>query len=221
MRSKRSIIYFHNAKHQHNLRVATFILFISLVIEKALSSATAFYNSEKLIFTLSFSHTDVICILVYLSVSILLALKVKYQYLLIPDFVLLFVKLYTAVMSIHHLIDYTMHTDYELVSYFSKAIESLLFSLFLILLFIGKLFHTKRAYSKNYPFVCMRLLIACFPITVIFEIVKMILKMKTATYPFLLIFDFAKNILNEAFLDLPYFLLLMLMAFVPQNRYYN
>ncbi len=221
MRAKRSIIYFHNTKHQHDLRVATFIMFLSLVIEKALSGATALYNSGNLIFTLSFSPIDIICILVYLSVSVLLALKVKYHYLLLPDFVLLFVKLYTAFISIHHLIDYVDYTDYEIVSYFSKAIESLLFSLFLILLFIGKLFHTKRAYSKNYPFVCMRLLVACFPVTVILETVKMILKMETAQYPFLVIFEFAKNILNEAFLDLPYFLLLLLMAFVPQNRYYN
>lgn len=221
MKTNRGFIYFHNTKHQHDLRVATLIMFLSLVIEKALSGATALYDSGNLIFTLSFTPIDIISILVYLSVSILLALKVRYQYLLIPDFVLLFVKLYTAVISIHHLIDYAAYTDYEIVSYFSKATESLLFSLFLILLFIGKLFHTKRAYSKNYPFICMRLLVACFPVTVILETVKMLLRMETAQYPFLVIFDFAKNVLNEAFLDLPYFLLLMLMAFVPQNRYYK
>ncbi|MEE0945293.1 MAG: hypothetical protein U0M42_00510 [Acutalibacteraceae bacterium] len=222
MKTKTGIIYFHSAKHQHDLRVATFIMFLSLIVEKALSGAKALYSSGHLVFTMSFSITDIISILVYISVAILLALKVRYTFLLIPDFALLGVKLYTAFESIHHLIFLSdTATDYEMLSYFSKASESLLFSVFLVLLFIGKLFHTKRAYSKNYPFVCMRLIIACFPVTVIFEVLKMIIKMNSSTYPFIVIFDFLKNILNEAFLDLPYLLLLLLMAFVPQNRYYK
>lgn len=217
MHISRGILYFHSEKHQHNLRVATFIMFLSLVIEKTLSCSTASFNSGELLLNISFKFTDIVSILVYFSVSVLLALKANYTLLLIPDFFLLCVKLYTAATSLIHLFD-TRATNYERISYLSKFSESILFSLFLILLFIGKLFHTGRVYSKNYPFVCMRLLIACFPITVLFEIIKITMDeaQKFAVVRFL---DFARNIINEAFLDLPYFLLLMLLAFVPQNRY--
>jgi tellurite resistance protein TehA-like permease len=139
---------------------------------------------------------------------------------LIPDFFLLFVKLYTVAKNAHHLFaNYETSSLYEKISAFSKASEGLLFSLFLILLFIGKLIHTRRVYSKNYPFVCMRLLIACFPITAGLEALKAFIKIQMSTDTFVWFFELSKNILNEAFLDLPYFLLLLLMAFVPETRH--
>lgn len=213
-------LFFHNAKNQHNLRVATFITFLLLVVEKLLSGATAIVNSGQISFTFTVKISDVICILVYFTVAILLAANVKYKYLLIPDFFLLGVKLYVGTVNIYKLIVlHGVSTPYEKISALSKASECLLFSLFLILLFIGKLIHTRRVYSKNYPFVCMRLLIACFPITVGFEIAKAWLQTHINADTFVVFFELTKNILNEAFLDLPYFLLLLLLAFVPESRH--
>lgn len=219
-RKGKGYLFFHNTKNQHNLRVATFVMFLLLIAEKMLTSATAVFSSGELHFSFIIKPLDIICILVYCAVAVLLAAKVKYKYLLIPDFFLLAVKLYTAGKSLYELI--TLHgssTDYDKISALSKATESLLFSLFLVLLFIGKLIHTRRAYSKNYPFVCMRLLIACFPVTVAFEVTKAWLKTMVNSNSFVVFFELTKNILNEAFLDLPYFLLLLLMAFVPESRH--
>lgn len=220
MPHKRAHLFFHNEKHQHNLRVATFIMFLSLVVERLIYNADLSYKDGNITAFLSLKPADCISILVYFSVSVLLALKVKYTYLLIPDFFLLGVKLYTAGTSIYKITAlYTHYTEYEIFTYFSKAVECILFSAFLILFFIGKLCHTRRNYSKRYPFVCMHLLIACFPVTVLFEIIKIIIAFEDYKNPIVLFLQFAGNVVNEAFLDLPYLLLLLLMAFVPQNRY--
>ncbi len=222
MPHKRGHLFFHNEKHQHNLRVATFIMFLSLVVERLVYNADLSYKSGNITALLSIRPEDAISILVYFSVSVLLALKVKYTYLLIPDFFLLGVKLYTAGTSIYKITAlYTHYTEYEIFTYFSKAVECVLFSAFLILLFIGKLCHTKRSYSKRYPFVCMHLLVACFPVTVVFEIIKVIISYGSYYNPIVPFVQLVSNVVNEAFLDLPYLLLLMLMAFVPQNRYYK
>lgn len=211
-------LFFHSAKNQHNLRLFTFIAFLFLVIEKILAGATATYIGKNLVFYFTLLPIDIFCVIIYLSVAILLEAKVKYKYLLIPDFFLLFIKLYTVGTSLFYLLT-EKTTKTNIFIHLSKLSESILFSIFLILLFIGKLTHPKRRYSKTYPFVCMRLLIACFPVTIIFEILKAISRIEIHTSGFLIFLSLCENILNEAFLDLPYFLLLLLMAFVPENRY--
>jgi hypothetical protein len=211
-------LFFRHAKNQHNLRLFTFIAFLFLVIEKILSGATATYVGKNLVFHFTLLPIDIICIIIYLSVAILLEAKVKYRYLLIPDFFLLFIKLYTATSSLTHLLSEELIKTDRLI-YLSKLSESLLFSMFLIFLFVGKLTHHSKRYAKNYPFVCMRLLIACFPVTIIFEILKTFSRIEMHTSGFLIVLSVCENILNEAFLDLPYFLLLLLMAFVPENKY--
>ena len=222
MPHRRGHLFFHSEKHQHNLRVATFIMFLSLVIERLIYNSNISYKSGHITAFLSLKPVDCISILVYFSVSVLLALKVRYTYLLIPDFFLLGVKLYTAVTSIYKLAThFEEYTNYEMFTYFAKAVECILFSAFLVLLFIGKLCHTGRNYSKRYPFVCIHLLVACFPVTVIFEIIKVVISYPSYKYPVILFVQLAGNIINEAFLDLPYLLLLLLMAFVPLNRYYK
>ena len=219
-RKSRGYLFFHNTKNQHNLRIATHIMFLLLVIEKLVTSATAYLSTGELLFSFSLKLTDIICISVYVSVAILLAAEVKYKYLLIPDFFLLFVKLYTVAQNLYRLFaHYETSSLYEKIAALSKVSEGLLFSLFLILLFIGKLIHTRRVYSKNYPFVCMRLLIACFPVTVGFEVLKTVIKAQINADALVYFFELTKNILNEAFLDLPYFLLLLLLAFVPETRH--
>lgn len=219
-RKGKGYLFFHNAKNQHNLRVATLVTFILLAIEKLFTGSVAAYESGKIQFTLALSLHDVACILIYLAVAVLLAARVRYKYLLIPDFFLLAIKLYDGVKSFFKLITlYPSSSAYQKLDMAEKATESFLFSLFLVLLFVGKLMHTRRVYSKNYPFVCMRLLIACFPITVAFEILKAVMHLRSGAGAFPVFFLLSENILNEAFLDLPYFLLLMLMAFIPERRH--
>lgn len=215
-------MFFHSEKNQHNLRVATFIMFLSLVVERLISNTDFSYKSGEIFATLTLKPVDSVCVLVYFSVSVLLALKAKYVYLLIPDFFLLAAKLYTAGVSFYKVsVLHANYTDYEKFSYFAKGVECVLFSTFLILLFIGKLCHTSRAYSKQYPFVCIHLIVTCFPVTIVFEIIKVMIVYNNYKNSIALFFDFAANIVNEAFLDLPYLLLLLLMVFVPQNRYIN
>ena len=211
-------LFFLHAKNQHNLRFFTFIAFIFLAFEKIIAGASATYIDKNLLFYFTILPTDLLCIAIYLSVAVLLVARVKYKYLLIPDFFLLFVKLYHFATSFIHLISEELTKTDKLI-YFSKLIESFLFSLFLIFLFTGKLIHHSRKYSKTYPFVCMRLLISCFPVTILFEILKTLSRIEAHTPSLLIFLSVCENILNEAFLDLPYFLLLLLMAFVPENKY--
>ncbi len=217
-RKSNPYLFFLHAKNQHNLRLFTFIAFVFLAFEKIIAGASATYNDKNLLFYFTISPTDLLCIAIYLSVAILLVARVKYKYLLIPDFFLLFVKLYHFITSFIHLINQELTKTDKLI-YFSKFIESFLFSLFLIFLFTGKLMHHSRRYSKTYPFVCMRLLISCFPVTILFEILKTLSRIEAHTPSILIFLSVCENILNEAFLDLPYFLLLLLIAFVPENKY--
>lgn len=210
-------VIFADEKRGHDLRLFTFTMFVFLVIEKALSTATAIYQKGEILFSFTLKEIDVVSILIYLSMAVLIAFRVPYKYLLIPDFVLLGVKIYSMVQAILVL---TQSSANHTLSHFSAVetlVESFLFSLFLLTLFAGKLLHTKHRFSKEYPMHCMRLLIFCFPITVVFEMIKIFIATELHQYPFVILFNFAKGVLNEAFLDLPYFLLVLLICFVPHR----
>lgn len=216
-RKEQLAVIFAEEKRGHDLRLFTFTMFVFLVIEKALSTATAVYQKGEILFSFTLREIDVVSILIYLSMAVLIAFRVRYKYLLIPDFALLGVKVYSMISAASVLLGGEQNT----LSRFSAVenlVESFLFSLFLLTLFAGKLLHTKHRFSKEYPFHCMRLLIFCFPITVLFEVVKIFIATELHQYPFVILFNFAKGVLNEAFLDLPYFLLVLLICFVPHRE---
>ncbi len=215
-------LFFHSPQKQHNLMVATFIAFLLLIAEKSILSANAHLHSDGLYFEFYLSLTDVMYIIIYTCVAVLLALHATYKHLLIPDFFLLGIKVYHVFFDSAYLIkNLNALSSVQQMDYICTIVESIIFSVFLILLFIGKLMHTSRHYHKVYPFVCMRLLIFCFPITVILQCIKAWLALGSSNHTFYIIFNLIKNILNEAFLDLPYFLLLLLLAFVPEKRYHK
>ena len=217
MRKEDLNLVFSKEKPAHDLRLFTFTMFLFLVIEKALSTATAIYKKGEVLISFSLKEIDIISIIIYLSMAVLIAFHVKYKFLLIPDFALLAVKLYTMIFAIENLFK-ANNTLLSTLSSVETLVESFLFAIFLLTLFAGKLLHTKHRFSKEYPFHCMRLLIFCFPITVLFEIIKIFIATELHQYPFVIMFNFAKGVLNEAFLDLPYFLLVMLVCFVPQDK---
>ncbi len=218
MRKEDLSLVFSKEKPAHDLRLFTFTMFLFLVVEKALSTATAIYQKGEIQISFSLKEIDIISILIYGSMAVLIALRVKYKFLLIPDFALLAVKIYTMVYAIGNLFSADYNTLLSTLSSIETLVESFLFAIFLLTLFAGKLLHTKHRFSQEYPFHCMRLLIFCFPVTVAFEIIKIFIATELHQYPFVIIFNFAKGVLNEAFLDLPYFLLVLLVCFVPQEK---
>lgn len=208
---------FHSKKRQHQLWLWTRWMFVFLAVEKALAGAQAVYENRQLHFLFSLGEIDLVCIAVYTAVAILLALRVPYVYLLFPDFVLFGVKLYTAAAAIHSLLRGGLLPT-ETVTAAETATESVLFALFLAVLFAGKLGHPHSRAARRYPLYCARLLIACFVVTVLFEVVKCIAAVELHQYPFVVIFNFIKGVVGETLLDAPYYLLLTLLCFVPQKH---
>lgn len=209
---------FSSLRKSRHLRHFTFVMFMFLVMEKILTSASVNYQSGEMHFYFILKELDILSIFVYLSMAMLIALKVKYKYLLIPDFVLLGIKIYSIVNSTLDLTSVaTLSVIYKL-SAIETIVESTLFSLFLIILFLGKLIHTNNFFHKRYPVYCIRFLLFCFPVTVVFEVIKIFVATEMHQNTILMILNFAKAVLNEAFLDLPYILLVLLICFVKQEN---
>jgi hypothetical protein len=147
----------------------------------------------------------------------LLALRVRYIYLLFPDFVLFGVKLYTLATATYACF-FTSLGLVDRLSAVEAMIESAQFALFLFVLFAGKLGHPHGRMARRYPLYCMRLLISCFVETVLFEIIKCVVATELHQYPLVVGFNFLKGVVGEALLDLPYYLLISLLCFVPQKH---
>ncbi len=208
---ERLAVYFADLSRQRKLKIFTFAMFLALMIEKLLSGATAAYMGNDVHFYFSLSIKDVICAAIYLSTAFMLAVGVEYKYLLIPDFVLFAIKGFNIISGVTRIVTQSQIDIIAELSVIESIVESFLFAMFLLALFAGKLSHGKIL--PNFPVLCLRLLIFCFPVTVIFEIVKLVVATELHQYPFIVCFNFAKGVLNEAFLDLPYFLLVLTVCF--------
>ncbi len=213
--------YYSKIKRQRIHKYATFFMFIMLAVESLITYADAFYYQGDLVFRIHLDPFKIAATVIYISVAVLIGMKVRYKLLLIPDFFLLILKLCTAVKSILSLSEaselsfFAAHNSDLLES----AVESLLFSLFLITLFIGKLSHPSDKIREKIPFVCLGVLAACFPFTLAFEIIKAVGEaLSTDSTTALLLFNFTRGIMNEAFLDLPYALLILLVFFIPERK---
>ncbi len=208
---------FHSRERQHQLWLWTCWMFVFLAVEKVLAGAVAAYENGMLHFSFSLKDVDIVCIAVYATVAVLIARRVKYMYLLFPDFVLFGVKIYTAATAIFALIK-GVSTSVEMLAAWETATESVLFALFLLVLFAGKLGHPHGRVARRYPLHCARLLIACFAVTVLFEAAKCVVAVELHEYPTVVAFNFVKGVLGETLLDAPYYLLLTMLCFVPQRR---
>ncbi len=192
-------------------------MFILLAVEKAASGATMRFEGGDTFFDFTFSPTDIIQLLIYISMAVLISQKVKQKYLLIPDFVLLCIKLYAVVSGLVTLSE--MHYSHVIkeLNVLEKTVESLLFSVFLIMLFVGKLSHGKRL-PVYCPIACLAVLSLCVPVTVVFEVLKFYVE-EQMNYPLHMeIFIFLRGLLNEIFLDLPYAMLILLVFYCHKDE---
>jgi len=214
---KRITNFIHCRNIDKHINTFTFVMFTALVVEKLASGASMRLAGGKTYFDFSFSVADVLQLLVYVSMAVLISRKVKHKYLLLPDFVLLCIKLYAAVSGLVTLFGVHYSNVLSELSVLEKTVESILFSLFLVFLFAGKLIHSERA-PVVCPMLCLGVLAFCVPVTVVFEILKLIVE-EQMNYPLHMeIFIFLKGVLNETFLDLPYAMLILLVFYCHKDE---
>lgn len=217
MAGERICSFLEHRNRQKHLNTATFIMFIFLALEKFVSGMTMRLDEGKTFFDFTFSLTDVIQLLVYISMVVLISQKVKHKYLLIPDFVLFGIKLYTAVSGLIALSQLHHSNLLQELSLLETTVESLLFAFFLLALFGGKLLPNKRA-AAFCPVICLGVLSFCVPVTVVFEILKLYVE-EQMNYPLHMeIFVFLRGVINETFLDLPYAMLILLVFFCHKEK---
>lgn len=205
----------HNPLRQQRLWLWTLWAFAFLAVEKVLVSTVTVGDNGTWQFAFSLGVVEILCVAVYVTMVILIAARVPYIYLLMPDFVLLFLKLYSAIAATTVLVGGRPAVN-ETLGAVESALESVLFAMFLGVLLAGKLGHPQSRIGRRYPLYCMWLLLACLPVTVAFEIVKCVIAVEMHQYPLAVIFEFSKNVLGEALLDLPYYLMILMLCFVPQ-----
>ena len=217
MSGERINAFMHRRNRYKHMNTVTFIMFILLAFEKIASGATMRLDAGRTFFDFTFSFADIVQLLVYISMAVLIWQRVNQKYLLIPDFVLLCIKLYAAVSGLVTLLGVHYSNLLGELSVLEKTVESLLFSAFLIALFAGKLSHGKRlpAYC---PIVCLAVLSLCVPVTVVFEVLKFYVE-EQMNYPlYMEIFIFLRGLLNEIFLDLPYAMLILLVFYCHKDE---
>ncbi|MBQ3603659.1 MAG: hypothetical protein IJA02_07455 [Clostridia bacterium] len=209
--------FVHRRGRDKHLNTATFIMFIFLAAEKIASGASLRLYAGKTYFDFTFSLTDIVQLLIYISMAVLISQKVKHKYLLVPDFVLLCIKLYAAVSGLITLSGMHHSNVLSELTVLEKTVESLLFAFFLLALFAGKLLHHKRV-AEYCPVICLGVLSFCVPVTVVFEILKLYVE-EQMNYPLHMeIFIFLRGLINETFLDLPYAMLILLVFYCHNTK---
>lgn len=217
MAGERINCFLHSRNRDKHLNTVTFIMFILLAVEKVASGASMRLEGSKTFFDFSFSLSDVIQLLIYISMAVLISQKVSHKYLLIPDFVLLGIKVYAAVSGLITLFGIHYSNVLGELSVLEKTVESILFALFLLFLFAGKLIHTDKA-AAVCPLLCLGVLSFCVPVTFVFEILKLYVE-EQMNYPLHMeIFIFLKGVINETFLDLPYAMLILLVFYCHKDE---
>ncbi len=210
--------YFSQNHRAHKIFVATVFMFLFLALETIFSCTVATYTEGNMIFYIELSIKKILCFFIYLSTAVLVASAVRYKLLLIPDFFLLIIKLYTAATAFSALS--MPDSDTEFLSLLETAIESLLFSLFLTTMLIGKLFKHHPLLTSRSPFIGLWALVLCFPFTLGFEIAKLVTAFAApGTQTGIALFNFIKGTVHEIVLDIPYALLIITMYFVPEKTF--
>ncbi len=217
MAGERINSFLHSRNRDKHINTVTFMMFVFLAAEKLASGASMRLEGGKTFFDFSFSLADVMQLLIYISMAVLISQKVNHKYLLIPDFVLLGLKLYAAVTGLITLLGVHYTNVLSELSVLEKTVESILFAMFLLFLFAGKLIHTDRA-AAVCPLLCLGVLSFCVPVTFVFEILKLYVE-EQMNYPLHMeIFIFLKGVLNETFLDLPYAMLILLVFYCHKDE---
>ncbi len=209
--------YFSDINRAHKIFVATVFMFLFLALETIFSCTVATYSQGHMVFYIELSITKVLGVFIYLSTAVLVASAVRYKYLLIPDFFLLITKLYIAANAFATLFNATESFDLTTAE---TAIESLLFSLFLATMILGKLLGHHPLLTSRSPFIGLWTLLLCFPFTLGFEITKLLFALETPNPQTpVIVFNFIKRTVHEIVLDIPYALLIITMYFVPEKTF--
>ena len=200
---------------QKNLYTVTVCMFVFLILEKLFSGIIPGENY----LSFSLGPDDLVYVAVYTTVTVLLAVKVRYKFILIPDSVLFCLKINTVISGLINLASVSKVGLITELSLIETLTESIFFSAFLTVLFIGKLIPGAAKFKRLCPLLCLGILTVCFPATVTFEALKIFVEEQYYSFPLHTeIFLFIRAVANEMFLDLPYALLVLLMFFVPHSN---
>ncbi len=202
----------NRAKH---LRTLTVLAFFALTVEKLLAGENFVYQNGHIEAFYTINALDLICVLVYFSTAVLLLAQVKNKVLLLPDSMLLAVKILHVSYSLGVLVSSDRLSNIEVFTYIENIAEGLSFAAFLVILFAGKMQRNDNKFHKIYPNICLALLVFCFAVTFGFEIGKLFVAASEHLSRTLTLINFAKSVINEAFLDLPYFMLTLTLCFAP------
>lgn len=209
--------FLSGGRHYRNLHTATVIMFAFLIFEKLISSMTSADNDGEIYFTFSLGIADLIYVGIYVTVTLLLLLHVKYAFVLIPDSVLFGMKLYTLAASVITLFSYDRITLLSELNLIEQVAEGAAFALFLTVFFCGKLSHNKK-FKHHCPIICLGVLAFCLPATIAFEALKVFVEESVYHMSFRVeMLYFIRGVANEMFLDLPYALLVLLTFFEPEH----
>lgn len=213
-------VYFSKAKRHEVLTYVTAVFFILLVIEKFTECISPGFWQGISGFSLSVSFGDLFSMLVYFSMFVLILLKVDYKYLLIPDGLLFISKLIHVIEGFTHLFPLRDGDILTQVTAIEEIVDNFLFMVFLMIFFSGKLIKKLAGYIKFLiPYVCILSLVLTFPTTVVLETIKVLIEAEFYAYSIsVMAFSFVRAVAREMFLDIPYFLLVMMVYCKPHRK---
>ncbi len=210
--------YLSQGSRAKNLRHFTAFMFFALTVEKLLAGENFIYKNGHIEAFYTIDALDLVCVLVYFSTALLLLAEVRNKVLLLPDSMLLGVKILYVFYCVTVLAGRRELTGIEVFTYIENIAEGLSFAAFLVILFVGKLQRTDNKFHKIYPYICLALLGFCFVVTLGFEICKLFIAVDEHLNQAVTLINFAKSVISEAFLDLPYFLLTLSVCFVKHEE---
>ncbi len=213
-------VWFSKGNRHKILIYITAVFFILLVAEKITECVSPGFWQGVSRFELKMTFGDLFSIVVYSAMVILIFLKVDYKYLLIPDGLLFLSKFIHVIEGFDHLFPLEENDILMQITAIEEIVDNFLFMVFLMIFFSGKIIkHLAGHIRFLIPYVCVLSLILTFPTTVVLETIKVLVEAEFYSYPMsVMTFNFLKAISKEIFLDIPYFLLVLMVYYKPKRH---
>ncbi len=213
-------VWFTKGNRHKILTYVTAVFFILLVAEKITECVSPGFWQGVSGFDLQMTFGDLFSIVVYSAMVILIFLKVDYKYLLIPDGLLFLSKFIHVIEGFDHLFPLEENDILMQITAIEEIVDNFLFMVFLMIFFSGKLIkHLAGHIRFLIPYVCVLSLILTFPTTVVLETIKVLIEAEFYAYPMsVMTFNFLKAVSKEIFLDIPYFLLVLMVYYKPEKH---
>lgn len=215
MTAERVKNYFSCKDRHKKLTRLTFVMFCILTAEKiSVIVFESFSNGHFYI-----DAVETVGFAIDLTLAVLIVAKVRYKFLMIPDFVFLIVKL-IAVISGTVLLFKVNKTDFSTKFAAVESItENLLFSLFLIVFFMGEMIKKQMKITMKLPFISIGALLISFFAAIVFETVRIPLHSQLLSYESaVLLLNFFKGFTVEFLLHFAYLLLVLMVFFKPAKQ---